>query len=163
MSKRVMVEEVQKEVGEVLDLLSDLLESKQELTEAPKKSVKMAAKKVAKAGKSSKKVKAKAPPKKGGKSADGMRSAKKPPAKKAKNADHNPFKSHSHNGPATGLVHGPREVDQTKDWDCHKISPYKQQCKNVETGENKTITIKKGYKKQYNKVYRDWVAKGGKG
>lgn len=73
---------------------------------------------------------------------------------------HHPHKRRRSLGP------GPRKhppVRQTGDWTCTRAKPtgkhYVQVCTNIETGSKRTVKLKKGYKKKYNKAYRAWAAR----
>lgn len=76
--------------------------------------------------------------------------------KKSGGGGHNPFKRKDH------LGKGPRGHyhNKTNNWKCACTTPYKCLCRNRKTGGSKTITIKRGYKKDYNKEYKSW-RKGG--
>jgi len=70
-----------------------------------------------------------------------------------------PFKRKRRLGP------GPRKrppFTETKDWVCTRGTNtpkhYVQRCVNQETGEKRTIKLKRKYKKAYNVTYRRWAA-----
>lgn len=66
---------------------------------------------------------------------------------------HNPFKTKKHLGP------GPRsgENSQTRKWKCACPTPYKCLCKAGK--KRKTVRIKRAYKKDYNKEYKQFRKK----
>lgn len=48
---------------------------------------------------------------------------------------------------------GKKARDAKGEWDCENSGPYVSKCKNLKTGKVKTIKIKRGWKKRYNKDY----------
>jgi len=66
-------------------------------------------------------------------------------------ASHNPFSNASSIGP------GPRgrSRSETGIWDCRKIGKYRQRCTHKETGRKITVRVKEGWKKDYNREYRE--------
>lgn len=72
---------------------------------------------------------------------------------------HWPFKKQAVNGPGPNKEFGQRVVKRKDDWEC-ECGDYECACEGP-SGEQKTVKIKRGYKKKYNKRYKAW--KAGKG
>lgn len=75
---------------------------------------------------------------------------------------HWPFMRKNKLGPSGAKKFGPpptdsRSVKKADDWVCKKKGKYVQVCRGPE-GQKKIVKIDAGYKRDYNRSYRLWVA-----
>ena len=93
------------------------------------------------------------------KKAAGKGKAKGNPETKSKGgkSSHTPSENQSTNGPSGVPPYPPRknrEVGKTGQWKCTRAGKLRQICTYLPTGRKKTVVIKPGYRKGYNKAYK---------